>query len=153
VSGNPIHISTITEGEIYGDILIFGNKSRHIPGNIMTQVPSVIAMIPNELVEQYLLSNSQFLLNFLTLMSDKVYGYNMSSKLLSQDSIRDKILFFLKEERFKQNSNVIQLEMTKQELATKLHVQRPSLSRELINMRNEGLIDFNRKTITIKKDK
>jgi CRP-like cAMP-binding protein len=39
--------------------------------------------------------------------------------------------------------------MSKQQFAEYIGVQRPSLSRELINMRDEGLIEFDRKTITI----
>lgn len=152
LSGNPIHISTLEEGMIFGDILIFGNKTNKIPGNLITQVPSTIAMIPNDLVEEYLISNPQFLKNFLGLLSDKVYDYNMHSKLLSQDTLRDKILFFLRSEKLKQQSNTITLYMTKEELANKLNVQRPSLSRELIHMKQENLIDFDRWTITLKHD-
>ena len=41
--------------------------------------------------------------------------------------------------------------MTKEELANQLFVQRPSLSRELSRMKIDGLIDYDRYTITIKK--
>jgi len=150
LSGNPIQISTLQEGMIFGDVLLFANKTNTIPGNIITQVPSSIAMIPYDLVETYLISNHQFLKNFLGLLTDKVHEYNMNSKLLSQDTLRDKILFFLRSETLKQQSSVIEMNMTKEELANKLHVQRPSLSRELIHMRKDGLIDFDRWTITLK---
>jgi len=39
--------------------------------------------------------------------------------------------------------------MSKEELANLLFVQRPSLSRELIKMKQEGLIQYDRKTITM----
>ncbi len=41
--------------------------------------------------------------------------------------------------------------MTKEELANQLFVQRPSLSRELAKMKKDGIIDYDRYTITIKK--
>jgi len=151
LAGNPIHISTLEEGMIFGDVLLFSNKAYTIPGNIIAQSPTTIAMIPNEVVETLLLSNHQFLKNFLGLLTDKVHEYNMNSKLLSQDTLRDKILFFLRSEILKQQKNTIELKMTKEDLANKLHVQRPSLSRELIHMKKEGLIDFDRWTITLKK--
>ena len=40
--------------------------------------------------------------------------------------------------------------MSKEELANNLFMQRPSLSRELIKMRDEGILDFDRWTITLK---
>ena len=41
--------------------------------------------------------------------------------------------------------------MTKEELANQLFIQRPSLSRELGKMKKEGLIDYDRYTVTILK--
>ena len=45
--------------------------------------------------------------------------------------------------------NVIFMNMSKKEWADKLGVQRPSLSRELMNMKKDGLIDYDRKNIKI----
>ena len=39
--------------------------------------------------------------------------------------------------------------MSKKEWADKLGVQRPSLSRELIKMKEEGIIDYDKDTISI----
>ena len=39
--------------------------------------------------------------------------------------------------------------MSKKDWADKLGVQRPSLSRELINMKKDGLIDYDRSKIII----
>ena len=94
-------------------------------------------------------NDNDLLLNFLSLISEKAYEMNLKSKLLSQDTIRDKILFWLQQQRLVQKTNEIEMNMTKEELANILFVQRPSLSRELINMRDEGLIEFDRRTITI----
>lgn len=56
---------------------------------------------------------------------------------------------FLIKESKKQNSNIIKLTITKQSLADSFGVQRPSLSRELSNMKADKLIDYDRKTIKI----
>ena len=56
--------------------------------------------------------------------------------------------FLLKESK-KQNSDTIILSMTKQALADSFGVQRPSLSRELIKLKSENIIDYDRKTIKI----
>ncbi len=150
LAGKNFTINTLTPGMIFGDVLMFGRKSRNYPGNLITKGKTKIAVIPNEDIKVYLIHDSDFMQNYLSILSDKVYNINTKAKLLSQDSVRDKILFYLMQQSKIQNTNKIQLNMTKEELANILFMQRPSLSRELIKMRNEGLIDFNRWTITLK---
>ena len=70
-------------------------------------------------------------------------------KLLGQPSIREKIFFFLKEEIKKTGSNTVKLHMSKEELASMMSLNRPSLSRELMRMRDEGLIEYDRNSITL----
>jgi len=49
----------------------------------------------------------------------------------------------------KQKSKEIILPLSRKEMAEYLGVQRPSLSREFINMKDEGLIDFERNNVTL----
>ncbi len=148
-SGKEFIISTLEPGMVYGDVLLFGTKSNAYPGNIITKGKTSIAFLHNSHVKRHLESSPDFAKNYLTLLSDKVYNINHQYKLLTQDSIRDKILFFIHQEMRLQNSNRIKLNMTKEELANRLFIQRPSLSRELIKMREEGLIHFDRWSITL----
>lgn len=150
LGGKDFTITSLDPGHTFGDILIFGTESHSYPGNLITKGPTKIAMIPNEDIKNFVYNDHTFLSNYLELLSDKVYEMNSKSKLLSQDSIRDKILFFLHQQSRIQNSIKVKLNMTKEELANILFVQRPSLSRELIKMRKEGMIDFDRWTITLK---
>lgn len=148
-SGKEFIISTLSPGMVYGDVLLFGTKSNTYPGNVITKGKTRIALLQNDDAKSYLRESPDFAKNYLTLLSDKVYNINHKYKLLTQDSIRDKILFFIHQEMRHQNTNKIHLNMTKEELANTLFVQRPSLSRELIKMRNEGIITFDRWTITL----
>jgi CRP-like cAMP-binding protein len=152
IGGKDFTLNSISPGSIFGDVLIYGKKSKQYPGALITKKKTKVAFIPNKDFEQYLFNDHDLLHNFLELLSEKAYEMNMKSKLLSQDTIRDKILFWLQQEKLNQKSNSINLNMTKEELANLLYVQRPSLSRELIKMRNEGLILFDRKTITLLED-
>lgn len=149
-SGKEFIISTLEPGMVYGDVLLFGTKTKIYPGNIITKGKTVIAVLHNNDVKTHLRTNPVFAENYLSLLSDKVYNINHKYKLLTQDNIRDKILFFIHQEMRDQGTNKILLKMTKEELANNLFIQRPSLSRELIKMRDEGIIDFDRWTITLK---
>ena len=149
-SGKEFIISALDPGMVYGDVLLFGSKSNLYPGNIITKGKTTIAFLHNDDVRNHLKNSATFAENYLSLLSDKVYNINHKYKLLTQDSIRDKILFFIHQQMRYQKTNKIRLNMTKEELANNLFVQRPSLSRELIKMREEGIIDFDRWTITLK---
>jgi CRP-like cAMP-binding protein len=150
LAGKDFIISTLDPGMVFGDVLLFGTKSNTYPGNIITSGKTIIAVLPNDQVRYLIQTSSNFSTNYLSLLSDKVYSINHKSKLLSQDSVRDKILFYLHQEMKQQKNNKIQLNMSKEELANNLFMQRPSLSRELIKMREEGILDFDRWTITLK---
>ena len=69
-------------------------------------------------------------------------------KLLSQKSIADRIMFYLINEYKKTGNKKVSI-ISKEDLANKLNIPRPSLSRELINLKDEGLIDYNRYFITL----
>ena len=150
LGGKNFTLNTLRPGQCFGDVLIYGKKDKSYPGSLITKGITKVALIPNDIFEQFLLNDKDLLMNYLALLSEKAYEMNMKSKLLSQDSIRDKILFWLQQERLEQNSNIIELKMSKEELANLLFTQRPSLSRELMKMRDEGLIEFDRHTISIK---
>jgi CRP-like cAMP-binding protein len=150
LAGKDFTISTLEPGMVFGDVLLFGSKSNVYPGNLITYGQTSVAILRNSQAKEYIETNTQFVQNYLRLLSDKVYNINFKSKLLSQDSLRDKILFYLHQQSKIQNSNTIQLNMSKEQLANILFIQRPSLSRELIKMKEEGLIDYNRWTITLK---
>ena len=149
LGGKNFTLNTLEPGQLFGDVLIYGTTSKSYPGVLITKGTTRIAFIPNEEFEQFLFNDNDLLRNFLSLLSEKAYSMNLKSKLLSQDSIRDKILFYLQQQKIIQKSNIIKLNMSKEELANLLFVQRPSLSRELIKMKQEGLIQYDRKTITM----
>jgi CRP-like cAMP-binding protein len=53
------------------------------------------------------------------------------------------------DEYIKQKSNEIILPLSRKEMAEALGVQRPSLSREFINMKDEELIDFEKNRVKL----
>ena len=70
-------------------------------------------------------------------------------KLASQKSLRDKILFYLANYAKENNTKIIPIK-SKELLANILNVPRPSLSRELINLKKDGIIEFDRTKIILK---
>ncbi|MFK5883330.1 MAG: Crp/Fnr family transcriptional regulator [Candidatus Izemoplasma sp.] len=148
--GKHFTVNSLKEGDIFGDMLIFSNEYDSYPGALITVGETKVAFIEHKVFKEMILHDKVLLNSFLNLLSNKSVKMNYKSKLLSQDSVRDKILFYLHQEKRVQKTDIIALNMTKEELANILFIQRPSLSRELIKMKVEGLIDYDRYTITIK---
>ena len=86
---------------------------------------------------------------FLNDLSNKIFVLNKSITNLTFSSVRQKICNFLITEYKLQNSENIKLKITKEKISESLGITRPSLSRELINMKDMGLIDYSRSHIKI----
>lgn len=70
-------------------------------------------------------------------------------ELLSHSSIKEKIASFLLDEYKKQDTLNLHFEYTRKKMAEILNIPRPSLSRELNNMRNNKLIELDKNIINI----
>ena len=119
LAGKDFSLTTISPGDIFGDVLMYGSNSKSYPGALITRGRTKVAFIPNKEFEKYLLYDNDLLFNFLGILSEKAYKMNLKSKLLAQDTIRDKIIFWLQQQKINQKSNTIILNMTKDRKSTR----------------------------------
>lgn len=146
--GNILVVSTLKEGNVFGENLLFGDKNSY-PMSVVCKKKSLVLNIPKDLVYKLCQTNEHFLKQLLRILSNKAITLNSKIKQISMTSLRQMICDFLIMKYRKTNTTIINLDMTKKEWAEKLGVQRPSLSRELIKMKDDGLIDYDRSSITI----
>lgn len=147
-NGDVLTITTLSPGDIMGGNLVFSLNNQY-PMTLISTNKCKILHIKKELMIELCQINREFLIILLQCLSDKTLILADKVKLVSIKSIRDKIFEFLNYESYMQQSNTINLSVTKKELAERLGIQRPSFFRELSKMKREGLIDFDSKTITI----
>lgn len=148
-SGKLLTFAQLKPVETFGEAIIF-SKMNKFPATIVAIKDSKIMFINKEDLISCLTNCHKFMENFLKLLSNKLLMLNKKVKMLSLESIRKKIGNFLKEEYKKQGSNIIKVSLSRKEMAEHMGIQRPSLSRELIKMRKEGIIEFDKKVIIIK---
>ncbi|KEI00361.1 Crp/Fnr family transcriptional regulator [Clostridium botulinum] len=147
-SGKTITINHIKKGGIFGEAIIFSKKNTY-PSTIVSFQDSQIFFMLKEDIINLCSSNILFLNNFMQILSNRILTLNKALKDISFQTIREKLANFILNEHIKQNSIKIKLSYSRQELADRFGITRPSLSRELINMKNDGLINFEKKYITI----
>ena len=146
--GDLLTICNFSAGEAMGENLLFSHRNFY-PMTITAKCATEILQIKRELIMKLCQENMKFLNGFLQSASDKTLILMGKIKTLALKTIRQCIIEFLLYEYHVQKSTTIKLNMTKKELAEKIGVQRPSLSRELNKMRKDGLIIYDPKQITI----
>lgn len=147
-SGRTVTVTHLGIGEIFGEAILF-TAHRQYPISITATQKSKVLFIGRQALLKGLSVSPQLLENFLTLLSSKLLMLNRRVKILSMDSIRQKLCDYLISLYKKQKSKTLRMPVNRQKLADLLGVQRPSLSRELIHMKEEGLIEYDRSTITL----
>lgn len=146
--GNVLTVANFRVGENIGGNLLF-SKQPYYPMSIIAKSDCEILHISKSFVLLLCQSCQDFLVQFLTCISDKTTILTNKLKSITMKSIRESIIEFLNYEYYLQNSKEIKIHMTKKELAERLGIQRTSLSRELNKMKKDGLVDYSPQTITI----
>ena len=147
-NGKSIVLNRLDEGDVFGEALVF-SKAKTYPATVIALSECKILFINKNDVLKICSNEEKVLENFVSLLSNKVFILNSKIKSISFKSIRQKVVNYILNEVKEQKSSSIILKNTKEEIAALLGVPRPSLSRELINLRDMNYIEFNRKVIKV----
>lgn len=147
-SGKVVTINRMQKGNIFGEAIIFSTRKTY-PSTIASSTDSKVLYINQDDIIKLCSSNKTFLHNFMKVLSNRILNLSNILRTLSYQTIRQKLASFLLDEYKKQKSLVIKVSSSRQEMADQFGTTRPSLSRELINMKEDELIDYDKKTITI----
>ena len=149
-NGNTSIIEDLYESDIFG--FDFSSIS-NIEQNIITKEDSKITIIYFDDIINKELNYSyynQFLKNLLIIMSSKINNANNRIEILSNKTIRNKLLAYFKIISKKNKSKIIYLPYSYTDLADYLGVDRSAMYRELKHLKEEGLIETKNKRITLK---
>lgn len=146
-NGNRTIIEDLKENSIFGTITSSISNNEY---EIFTKEDSKIIIIDfNEIItydETKSYYFNQFLKNILKIMSNKIKKNNERIEILTNKTIRDKLLAYFKINNI--NKTII-LPFTLTDLADYLAVNRSAMTRELKNLKEEGLIEIKDKKIKI----
>lgn len=140
-SGKVVTISHFSTGNIFAESLIFSDKKQY-PANVVSITKSTILFIPRKELSQLLSKNPTVLENFASVLSKRIHMLNDRLTNLSYDTTRKKIVYILLLEYARQKTSSLSLPYSRKKMAELLNIPRPSLSRELVKMKEDGLIDF-----------
>lgn len=147
-TGKVVTLTRLSKGDIFGEVIVF-SENREYPATVLASDVTEVLFISKDSILDFCSTNKIFLDNFLKLLSSKILMLNQKVKNLSFHTIRQKIANYLLTEVKKQKSLILKISISKNLLAEQLGMPRPSLSRELIKMREEKIIEFDRNVIKI----
>lgn len=148
-NGKTMTIATFNPGDVFGEMLIF-SEGHKFPMTVVSKSNSTVMHISKDSVIKICQAQTSFLYSFLRMICNKALILNTKLKEVTLKTIRQQICEFILIQSKKQGSSTIKLNMTKREWADIIGVQRPSLSRELIKMKEEGIIDYDKDLVLIK---
>lgn len=149
-NGNEIILEKLKKDSVFGtNISVINDRNSQLLANEETE----IAIIKYELLfnNQYINYNyfNIFINNLFKIISLKYKKTNDKLRVLSQKTIRDKLLEYFEIQYQKSHSRVIELPFSLKELADYLVVNRTSMFRELKYLKEDRFIKTKGKKITL----
>jgi len=151
VSGNRVVVNEFSSpGDVFAEVYLFLDKETY-DYYAVTMEESVVLTLPKSFFfhtcKNCCNHHEKLIYNMLHILAAKAYFLNGKVALLSSGTLRQKIAAYLLSLPMK--DNVVTLPMKREQMASYLNVARPSLSRELLKMQEEGLIIVANSKITI----
>ncbi len=143
-SGDRMMMARLGAGEMFGEVAVFTGSTW--TATVIAEKDAQILFIPPEgfleIDGKQCPGKQKVSLNLLHIVSMKAKHLNEKVEILSLKGIRKKICRYLLMQHSKTGKTEFDVSLKRGEMAEFLKVSRPSLSRELIQLKNEGLIDF-----------
>lgn len=146
-NGNILGIEIIKAPRPLAPAFLFSDNN-HFPVDVTALEEVEIMKIPKEEIMRLMMTNPDFMKQFLTHNSNRTQFLTNRLQLLSIKTIKGKVAHFLiEQETIAEKSFTISRNQT--ELAEFFGITRPSLARSLSEMVQDGIIAINRKEYTI----
>ena len=149
-SGKRDVLYLVEAGNVFGEIFLFGDKKRYWYDAVAVTDVTVLEM-PWDFFYHFCSNacdhHKQLTQNMLEIMSENNFKITRKLHIVSTSSLRERIAIWLIDSM--NEEAVVELHMNREQLADFLGVARPSLSRELMRMQKDGLIEVERRTIRV----
>lgn len=153
VEGNRIVMAILQPGDMFGEMVVFSSNSIWPSTVVAQQDCKVFFLSKNKIIgqcERICPWHRTLILNMLKTVSERALTLNKKVEYLTIKSMRGKISVFLLDQYKKTGKTTFVLPMNRNDMADFLNVSRPSMSREMSRMKDEGIIDYHLSTFKIK---
>ena len=151
--GNKTILERLKKNDIFGNLFNFQNFTDD-PIEVISETDSIVLIIAySELTkrcQEACECHSKVVENLLKLMSQKAISLSEHIEVLSQRTIRGKILSYFKILRYRQKGyETFEIPFSMTELSEYLCINRSAMLREIKNMKEENIISVNGKRVKL----
>ena len=151
-AGNKYIVTILQPGDMFGEAIVCTEK-RISPVSVCAHTNSVILFIPYLKIISTCSSSCHFhirlIYNMMQILGEKNSRLNYKIDLLMLKGIQEKLAAFLLNEAKLQGKHLFSIDLNRNQLAEYLNISRPTMSRELGEMKNLGIIDYHKNTFRI----
>ena len=152
ISGRTVIVSHLEEGSFIG-VLLAASKERKSPVSVEALDHLCVLFISFASIvkrcEKACPRHDRLIFNILDGIAEKALVLHDRNDCLIKPTVREKILTFLTKEAKEYNSKTFSITLDRKSMAEYLNVERSALSRELSQMRKDGIIDFYKNSFRI----
>jgi len=151
-AGQRVILAVNGPGEMFGEMAAFSEEGVW-PATVMAREACTVMFLPSEKIvgscENACVNHRFLITNMLGIVSEKALALSRKVEYMAIKTLRGKISTYLLEQYRRTGKDTFMLRLKRNELADFLNVSRPSLSREMSRLRDEGVIDFHRDSVKI----
>lgn len=147
-SEGEITFNFLSKDEVFGDLLVFSNFPNY-PGIAECLENTTISYISKNKLLELFQSDKLFLTEFLALITNKGVILKQKNKLFAHKNIEERLLYYLNHMAKKIDRNIVYFKSIT-DIAHILSIPRPSLSRVIHKMEQDGKLLIEKHHIIIK---
>ncbi len=149
--GNSSILKKLSEHEMFGEIYAFEKKPLEV--SIVANTDSTVIFLSlDKILHPCQFSctfHTSLIVNLLQIFAKKAITMNHKVEILSKRTTEDKLLTYLNSLALQKNSKSFDIPFNRQELADFLIVNRSALSKELMRLKKEGIIDYDKNSFKL----
>jgi CRP-like cAMP-binding protein len=146
--GNSVTIARLGEGQTFGEAVLF-RKENIFPATVVSSGSCLVMFISKQELLRLFAEDTDMLSRYMENLSERLVLVNQKIEILSAGTLRRRVVFYLLRLAGQQSSDIIKLPFGRKEWAEHLNAARPSLSREIGYLRDNGWIDFKGNIFTL----
>ena len=150
--GNKTMLVRMRRNELFGETFAWGDDARSVVTFVASENARILFIPFNNAMRtcsQSCAFHQKLIENMVRIIANKNRELMRKVEVVSKKTLREKILAYLSIQAQNQNSRYIQVPLGRVELAEFLCADRSALTRELSNMKAEGLIDYDKNIFRI----
>lgn len=145
--GNKTMLLRMRQNEVFGETFACGDDSVSLVTFLVSEDAKVMFMPFCRVMRSCSMAcqfHHQLMENMVRIIAKKNRELMRKVEVVSKRTIREKVLAFLSIQAQTQDTSYLELPLGRVELADYLCVDRSALTRELVKMKEEGLLDYDK---------